>query len=65
MNINIIEEKRKQKRISITELCKAAEIDRSTYYKYMRNPDKMRISTWQSIADYLGMTVQERKESLK
>lgn len=65
MNINIIEEKRKRKRISITEMCKAAEIDRTTYYKYMRNPDMMRISTWVKITDFLGMTLQEKKESLK
>ena len=65
MNINVIEEKRKQKRISITELCGAVEIDRTTYYKYRMNPDMMRISTWKKIADFLGMTLAERKESLK
>ena len=65
MNINIIEEKRKSKRISITELCEVAGIDRSTWYKYLRDPDKMRFSTWKKIVDYLGLTVKERKDSLK
>ena len=65
MNINIVEEKRKLKRISVTALCKEVGINRTTYYKYLKEPSSMRIDTFFKIADYLGMTVQERKESLK
>lgn len=65
MNIGIIEEKRKQKRITVTELCEAAGIDRTTYYRLLKDPDSMKISTWDKIATFLGMTQMERKESLK
>lgn len=65
MNIGIIEEKRKQKRITVTELCEAAGIDRTTYYRLLKDPDSMKISTWDKIATFLGMTQTERKESLK
>ena len=65
MNINIVEEKRKLKRISVTALCKEVGINRTTYYKYLKEPSSMRIDTFFKIADYLGMTVKERKESLK
>ena len=65
MNIGVIENKRKQKRITVTELCKAAEIDRTTYYRLLKDPDSMKFSTWYKIVTYLGMTMLERKESLK
>ena len=65
MNIGVIENKRKQKRITVTELCEAAEIDRTTYYRLLKDPDSMKISTWSKIVTYLGMTMLERKESLK
>ena len=65
MNISVIENKRKQKRITVTELCKAAEIDRTTYYRLLKDPDSMKFSTWNKIVTYLGMTMLERKESLK
>lgn len=65
MNIGVIENKRKQKRITVTELCEAAGIDRTTYYRLLKDPDSMKISTWYKIVTYLGMTMLERKESLK
>ena len=65
MNIGIIEEKRKQKRVTVTELCEAVNIDRTTYYRLLENPDSMKISTWYKIVSYLGLTQVERKKSLE
>jgi len=65
MNIGIIEEKRKQKRITVTELCDGVGIERTTYYRLLKHPDSMKISTWYSIVSYLGMTQAERKQSLE
>ena len=65
MNIGVIEEKRRQKRITITELCEKVGIERSTYYRLLAHPESMRISTWDKIVTCLGMTQAERKESLK
>ena len=65
MNIGLIEEKRKQKRITVTELCEAIGIERSTYYRLLDNPDSMKISTWYKIVAYLGMTMAERKKTLE
>lgn len=65
MNIDIIEEKRKQKHITVTELCKNADIDRTTYYRLLRDPDAMKFSTWHKIVEFLGMTQAERKQTLQ
>ena len=65
MNINVIEDKRRRKRITVSELCKGVGINRSTYYKYIRDPDGMRLSTWQKIVEFLGLTKEEQKQSLK
>ena len=65
MNIGLIEDKRKQKRVTVTELCEAVGIERSTYYRLMENPDSMKISTWYKIVSFLGMTMQERKKTLE
>lgn len=65
MNIQIIDDKRKEQRYTVTEFCKQIGIDRTTYYKLLENPDNMKISTWQRIADLLGLSVSERKECLK
>ena len=65
MNIGVIEAKRKQKRVTVTELCEAVGIERSTYYRLMENPDSMKISTWDKIVSYLGMTMVERRKSLE
>ena len=65
MNIDIIEEKRKQKRVTVTELCEAVGIERSTYYRLQKKPETMKISTWYKIADYLGLTQAERKLTLQ
>ena len=65
MNIAVIEDKRKQRKVTVTELCKAVGIERSTYYGLLKQPERMKISTWDSIASYLGMTMAERKASLE
>lgn len=65
MNIGIIEEKRKQKRITVTELCEAVGIERTTYYRLLKHPDSMKISTWYDIVSFLGLTQIERKQSLE
>ena len=64
MNIDVIEEKRKKNRVTITELCKAVDIERSTYYRLLKKPDTMKFSTWQKIADFLCLTQSERKAAL-
>ena len=64
LNINIVEEKRKLKRISVTALCKEVGINRTTYYKYLKEPSSMRIDTFFKIADYLGLTVRDKKNCL-
>ena len=64
MNIQIIEQRRIEKRIPVTELCAAVGIDRSTYYNLLKNPDSMKLSTWRKIADYLGLSNADRKASI-
>ena len=64
MNIAVIEEKRKQKRVTITELCESVGIERSTYYRLQKHPESMKFSTWNKIADFLEMTQAERKATL-
>ena len=65
MNIDVIEEKRKQKRVTVTELCEAVGIERSTYYRLQKFPDTMKFSTWHKIVDFLEMTQAERKATLQ
>ena len=65
MNFGVIEDKRKQKRVTVTELCDAVGIERSTYYRLLEHPESMKISTWDKIVSYLGMTMLERRKSLE
>ena len=65
MNIQMIDEKRKEQRYTVTEFCKQVGIDRTTYYKYLEDPDTMKISTWYKMVTLLGMTMAERRESLQ
>lgn len=64
MNIQMIDAKRKEQRYTVTEFCKQIGIDRTTYYKYLEDPDTMKISTWYKMVTLLGMTMAERRESL-
>lgn len=65
MDIQMIDIKRKEQRYTVTEFCKQIGIDRTTYYNFLKNPDSMKISTWNRIADLLDLSVSERKECLK
>lgn len=65
MNIQMIDSKRKEQRWTVTEFCKQIGVDRTTYYRFLDDPDSMKISTWNKIADLLKLTVAERKECLK
>ena len=65
VNFGIIEDIRKQKRVTVTELCEAAGIDRATYYRLQKNPDAMKFSTWHRIVDFLGMTKAEKQKTLQ
>lgn len=65
MDIQMIDSKRKEQRYTVTEFCKQIGIDRTTYYNFLKNPDSMKISTWNRIADLLDLSVSERKECLK
>lgn len=64
MNIQIIDDKRKALRYTVTEFCNQIGIDRTTYYKFLQNPDSMKISTWKKMVELLEMNATERKESL-
>lgn len=64
MNIQIIDQRRTEKRISVKELCEAVGIDRSTYYNLLKNPESMKLATWRKIADYLELSTADRKASL-
>ena len=65
MNIQMIDNKRKEQRYTVTEFCRQVGIDRTTYYKLLENPDSMKISTWNKIADLLKLNMAERKECLR
>ena len=65
MNIQFIDEKRKEQRWTVTAFCDQIGIDRSTYYNYLNNPDKMKLSTFDKMAALLKMTKAEQRECLK
>ena len=65
MNIQMIDDKRKEQRWTVTQFCNEIGIDRTTYYKYLENPDSMKVSTFKKIAALLNMNLAEQKECLK
>ena len=65
MNIQMIDDKRKEQRFTVTEFCRQIGIDRTTYYKILENPDSLKVSTWTKMADLLNLSASERKECLK
>ena len=65
MNFQVIDDKRKAKRYTVTELCDLAGIDRTSYYIYLKDPGKMRISIWEKLVKILEMTEAERRASLR
>lgn len=62
MNIMAIEAKRKEKRITVNEMCDYAGIDRTTYYKIKTDPGRMRVSTLRKIAELLELTDSDLQE---
>lgn len=64
MNIQIIDDKRKELRYTVTEFCNQVGIDRTTYYKLLDNPDRMKISTWKKMVELLELNATERKATL-
>lgn len=64
MNIQIIDDKRKELRYTVTEFCNKIGIDRTTYYKLLEDPDKMKISTWKKMVELLELNATERKATL-
>lgn len=64
MDIQLIDKKRKEKRYTVTELCKCAGIDRTTYYKNLKNPATMKIVTLEKLMNVLELTKEEKKQIL-
>ena len=65
MDFQYIDKKREEKRFSVTEFCELVGIDRTTYYKYLKDPGTMKISTWVKMANILKLTEAERRASLR
>lgn len=64
MNFDIIEQKRKDKNLTVTALCNLAGIDRSTYYRIMENPDSLRFSTATKLVQALKLNAAEKSQVL-
>ena len=64
MNFDIIEQKRKDKNLTVTALCKMAGIDRGTYYKAMEAPDAIRFSTVTKLVNALKLNASEKAQVL-
>lgn len=62
MNFDIIEKKRRLQNIPVARLCRLAKIDRSTYYKLLKNPDSATFSTVSKLAKAVDLSVTERAE---
>ena len=65
VNIKMIDDKRKEQRWTVTAFCESVGIDRTTYYKYLENPDVMSIGTWEKMVTLLNFTKAERTSCLK
>ena len=65
VNIQLIDEKRKEQRWTVTAFCEKIGIDRTTYYNFLKNPESMKISTFKKIAMLLHMNATEQREVLK
>lgn len=64
MNLDFMEEKRKEKRLSVAEFCDSIGVDKSTYFRWKSNPDGMKLSTANRIADVLELKQRERLKFL-
>lgn len=63
MDFEYIDLKRREKNLTVTELCERAEIDRSTYYKLKQNQD-IRLSTLRKLFDILELNMAEQRRVL-
>ncbi len=64
MNFDVIEQKRKDKNLTVTSLCKMAGIDRKTYYKAMDSPESIRFSTVTKLVQALKLNASEKAQVL-
>lgn len=64
MNFEVIEQKRKDKNLTVTSLCSQAGIDRSTYYRMKEDSRKIRFSTVTKLVQALKLTAVERNRLL-
>lgn len=55
-----IDDKRRERRVTIATLCKEIGVDESTYHKWKADPTKMKVETLIKIADYLEMSEEEK-----
>lgn len=60
--MELIEAKRNKQHLTVEELCKAIEVDVSTFYKWKTDPNRMKLSTVRKIADVLNFTLAEKKQ---
>lgn len=63
MDFEYIDLKRREKNLTVTELCARAEIDRSTYYNLKQNQD-IRLSTLRKLFDILELNMAEQRRVL-
>lgn len=64
MNFDVIEQKRKDKNLTITNLCSQAGIDRSTYYRMKDDARNIRFSTVTKLVSVLKLSAAERNKLL-
>jgi DNA-binding phage protein len=62
MNFKIIDQKRRDKNLTISELCRQANINRKTYYKALENPAGVRFSTADKLAKTLKLNAAEKSQ---
>lgn len=64
MNFDVIEQKRKDKNLTVTALCTMAGIDRGTYYNLLEDPKSARWSTICKLARALRLNAAEKSKLL-
>ena len=62
--MELIDDKRIKKRMTVEEFCKQIDVDVSTFYKWKAEPNRMKLSTLRKIADVLNFTIAEKKQIL-
>ena len=62
--MELIDDKRIKKRMTVEEFCKQIDVDVSTFYKWKAEPNRMKLSTLRKTADVLNFTIAEKKQIL-